>query len=65
MITVFKYLMHVSTKNRREMNMYVNFNGGNILRLKSDIVLFGVARDYLYAARELKPKDKIYAFEEV
>lgn len=45
--------------------MQVNFNGGNILTLKSDIVLFGVAKDDLYAARELKPKGKIYAFQEV
>lgn len=57
--------MHVSTKNRKEMNMQVNFNGGNILTLKSDIVLFGVAKDDLYAARELKLKGKIYAFQEV
>lgn len=39
MITVFKYLMHVNTTNREEMNIWVNFSGGNVLTLKSDIVL--------------------------
>lgn len=39
MITVFKYLMHVNTMNREEMNIWVNFSGGNVLTLKSYIVL--------------------------
>lgn len=52
MITVFKYLTHVNTTNREEMNIWVNFRGGKCSDIKVGYCLALVLPGKTYMLQE-------------
>lgn len=54
MIILFQYLMHLNTKNREEINIWVNFNWKKLSDIEVSCVLLPCCQETLCAAKRTK-----------